>query len=67
VLAYGTLSIAMTASNDSPPPIIANLVSGHKQIVKFDCSSGRSSIDIKKAFAKKVLGELLQTEELFGW
>ncbi len=43
---YGTLPIAITESNHSPPPIIADLVPGHNQIVKFDCSSGSSSIDI---------------------
>ena len=56
---YGVLSVAMTSSQDSPPPIIADLIPSHNHTVEFDRSSGSSSIDIHKAFAKKLLGEAL--------
>jgi hypothetical protein len=56
------LSVAMTSSKDSPPPIITDLAPGHNQIVEFDCSSGSSSIDIDKVFAKKPLGEALSNQ-----
>jgi hypothetical protein len=55
----GILSVAMTESNNSPQPIIADLVPGHKQIVEFDNSSGRSLIDFDKVFAKTLVGNAL--------
>jgi hypothetical protein len=64
---YGILSVATTSSKDSPPPIIADLVPGHNQIVEFDSSSGSSSIDIDKVFAKQLLGEAFANRELFEW
>jgi hypothetical protein len=57
---FGVLSVAMTSTKDSPPPIIADLVPGHNQIFEFDCSSGSLLIDIDKVFAKKLLGEALE-------
>ena len=56
------LSIAMTGSKDSPPPIIADLVPRHNQIVELNRSSGSTSIDDNKVFAKKLLGEVLANQ-----
>jgi hypothetical protein len=51
----------MTESNNSPPPIITDLVPGHNQIVEFefDRLSGSSSVDFNKVFAEKLHGEAL--------
>jgi hypothetical protein len=52
----------MTGSKDSPPPIIADLVPRHNQIVELNRSSGSTSIDDNKVFAKKLLGEVLANQ-----
>ena len=59
---FGVLSIAMTSTKDSSSPIIPDLLPGHNQIVKFDGSSGSTSIDVNKVFARKLIGEALANQ-----
>ena len=56
----GLIAIALTGSKDLPPPLIADVVAGHNQLVDFDRSSGSTSIDDDKLFAKKLIGEALE-------
>jgi hypothetical protein len=54
------MAIALTGSKDSPPPLIADVVAGHNQLVDFDSSSGSTSIDDDKLFAKNLINEALE-------
>jgi hypothetical protein len=56
----GLMAIALTGKKDSPPPIIADVVAGHNQLVDFDRSSGSTSIDDDKLFARKLIKEALE-------
>jgi hypothetical protein len=56
----GLIAIALTGNKDLQPPIIADVVAGHNQLVDFDRSLGSTSIDDDKLFARKLIGEALE-------
>jgi hypothetical protein len=56
---FGSIAIALSDNPESAPPIIADLVPGHKQTVEFDQNSGSTSIDKEKSFAKPIIKEAL--------
>ncbi len=54
------LSVAMTVDAQLAPPLIADLVPGHKQTIEFDKKLGSTQIDAGKEFEKLLLSEALR-------
>jgi hypothetical protein len=61
----GLMAIVLTGKNDLSPQIIADVVAGHNQLVDFDRSSGSTSIDDDKLFARNLIGEALEKRSAF--
>ncbi len=56
---FGSIATALSDKPDSAPPIIADLVPGHKQTVELDKKSGSTSTDKERLLAKPLIKEAL--------
>ena len=59
----GVLSAALTTDAKSSPPLIADLVPGHKQTKEFDMKLGSTGIDEGQEFAKPLISESLRMRQ----